>query len=49
MDTESNVHIYGIYSKLNVFVIINPILGKSHFRFTKRLIRVCFNKFLNIY
>ncbi|MHA1394242.1 MAG: IS630 family transposase, partial [Promethearchaeota archaeon] len=40
--------IYGTYSKLNVFGMINPISGKSHFSFIKRLNGDCFIQFLKL-
>jgi len=40
--------IYGTYSKLNVFGMINPISGTSHFSFIKKLNGDCFIQFLKL-
>ena len=40
--TKPTLRIYGTHSKLNVFGMINPISGKSHFSFIKRLNGDCF-------
>ena len=38
--------IYGKYAKLNVFGIINPLSGQSHFQYIDRLNADCFIAFL---
>lgn len=38
--------IYGTYSRLNVFGVINPITGQSHFQYIKRLNADCFISYL---
>jgi transposase len=40
--------IYGTRAKLNVFGIINPITGKSHFQYIKQLDADCFIAFLKL-
>jgi len=38
--------IYGTHSRLNVFGVINPITGQSHFQYIKRLNAECFISYL---
>ena len=46
--TKSLLPIYGTYSKLNTFGIINPISGNSHFQYIKKLNADCFIAFLSL-
>ena len=46
--TKPTLPIYGTHSKLNVFGMINPISGKSHFSFIKKLTGDCFIQFLKL-
>lgn len=44
--TKPTLPIYGTRAKLNVFGIINPLTGQSHFQYIKNLDSDCFIQFL---
>lgn len=46
--SNPELSIYGTRARLNVFGIINPITGKSHFQYIKQLDADCFINFLEL-